>query len=405
MALVLHEFETVESFIVFFRIEQQIDGHFLGFGFTFRVGMLGKEVVKQTHGFVERVGTWDEAQTGIVEQGFFGQFLVEASGIGIIECAAGIFQLVGLGVARCQIIRGVLCQNIGVACHLLQVADGGLVVAFHHLANTHLIIGLTRHAACQVLRVDLIILQSLVVILLLEIGIGDNLRHLSLTFLVGLANILGTFLYHRLVIAFEVSDLHDIRRHHIGIVLMRTQAAEVVQSLIILLLNILDVSVIITCRILILAVIHHQAVEQRHGLVQVARLEIGIAHVELHLLSFVGCERHTIGLFVNGQSLFVFLALEQIVGIQEIGMTCPCATWIVVHKLHDFGRAVGMTEIERADRLVILRIDATLRLGIGSLSAVLGKCGKSSTIFLVLKEQNAIVEKGFRIVVFDMLLR
>ena len=298
-----------------------------------------------------------------------------------------------------------MSQNIGVAGHLLQVADGSLVIPFHHFADTHLIIGLTRHAPCQVLRVDLIILQSFVVILLLEIGIGDNLRHLSLAFLVGFADILGALFYHRLIIAFEVFDLHDIRWHHIDIVLLRAQAAEVVQSLIIPLLNILDVCVIITRRFLILAVVHHQAVEQRHGLVQVARLEIGIAHVELHLLGLFCRERHAIRLFVNSQSLFVFLVLEQIVGIQEIGMTRPCASWIVVHKLHDFGRAVGMTEIERTDRLIILRIDATLRLGIGGLGAVLGKCGKSSTIFLVLKEQNAIVEKGFRIVVFDMLLR
>ena len=46
-------------------------------------------------------------------------------------------------------------------------------------------------------------------------------------------------------------------------------------------------------------------------------------------------------------------------------MACPGAAWMVVHELDDFGWAVGVAEIERADRLVVLRIDATLRLGIG----------------------------------------
>ena len=264
-------------------------------------------------------------------------------------------------------------KDVVVARHLLQVADGVLVVAFHHLADAHLVVGLTRDTTTQVSRIDIIVFQRLVVVLLLEISIGNNLRHLRLAFLVGLADVIGSLLYHRLIIAFEVFDLHDIRRYHFGIVLMLAQETEVVQSHAVAFLDILDVGVIIACRVLVLTIVHHQAVEQRHSLIQLARLKIGITHVELHLLCLIGGQRGGIRLFVNGQRLLVFLFLEQVIGIQEIGMFRPCTAWIVVHKPDDFGWTIGLSEIKRADRLVILRIDTTLRFGIGNSSAVLGE--------------------------------
>ena len=64
-----------------------------------------------------------------------------------------------------------------------------------------------------------------------------------------------------------------------------------------------------------------------------------------------------------------------------------------------------MAEIERADCLIILSIDAALRLGVGGLKAVLGEGGEGRAVFLVLEQQHAFVEKGFRVVVIDMLLR
>ena len=66
-------------------------------------------------------------------------------------------------------------------------------------------------------------------------------------------------------------------------------------------------------------------------------------------------------------------------------MLCPSATRIVVHKLDDLGGTVGLTEIERADSLVVLRVDATLRLGIIGLGTVLREDGECSAIFLVLE--------------------
>ena len=279
-----------------------------------------------------------------------------------------------------------MCKDVAVARHLLQVANGAFVIAFHHLADTHLVVGLTRNATGQVLLINVVILKGFVIVFLLEIGISHNLRHLRLAFLVGLADILGPLLYHRLVIAFEVVDLHDVGRHHVGIVLMRAQAAEVVQRLVVFLLDILDVSVIITRRILVFAFVHHQTVKERHSLVQLARLKISIAHVELHLLGLVVAERSGISFLVDSQRFLILFFLEQVVGIKEIGMSCPGATRIIVHKLDDFGGAVGLTEIERADRLVILRVDATLRLGIGDLCAILGESGKRSTVFLILEE-------------------
>ena len=162
--------------------------------------------------------------------------------------------------------------------------------------------------------------------------------------------------------------------------------------------------IVVSSSIPVFAFVHHQAVEVRHRLVQLARLKKGIAHVELHLLSLVDRKGHGIGLLVDSQRLPVFLFLEQMVGIQEIGMSRPGAARIVVHKLHDLGRTVGLTEIERADRLIILCIHATLRLGIGGLGTILGKNGERRTVFLILEKQHAFVEKGFRIVVFDMLL-
>ena len=167
--------------------------------------------------------------------------------------------------------------------------------------------------------------------------------------------------------------MHDIRRYHFGIVLMLAQEAEVIQSLVVAFLDILDVGVIIACRVLVLAIVHHQAVEQRHSLIQLARLEIGITHVELHLLCLVGGQRGGIRLFVNGQRLLVFLFLEQVIGIQEVGVSRPSTARIVIHKLDDFGWTIGLSEIKRADRLVILRVDTTLRFGISGLGAVLGE--------------------------------
>ena len=105
-------------------------------------------------------------------------------------------------------------------------------------------------------------------------------------------------------------------------------------------------SIVITSSILVFPFIHHQTMEIRHGFVELVRLEIGITHVELHLLGLVGGKCHGISLFVNGQGFLVFLVLEQIVGVQEVGMFCPSATRIVVHKLDDLGGTVGLTEIE-----------------------------------------------------------
>ena len=86
-------------------------------------------------------------------------------------------------------------------------------------------------------------------------------------------------------------------------------------------------------------------------------------------------------------------------------MSCPSAAWVVVHKLDDFGGTIGVTEIERADRLVILRIDATLRLGIGGLGAILGESGECRTVFLILEAHDTFVEQCFWVVGFDMFLR
>ena len=116
------------------------------------------EVIQKPDSLIERVGTGNKAQFGIVKQGFFAELLVEACRIGSVERRAGILQLVGLGVARCQIIGSVLCKDIVTARHLLQVGDGTLVVAFHHLADTHLIVGLTRNTMGQIFHVNLVVL-------------------------------------------------------------------------------------------------------------------------------------------------------------------------------------------------------------------------------------------------------
>ena len=163
--------------------------------------------------------------------------------------------------------------------------------------------------------------------------------------------------------------------------------------------------IVITGVILVFALIHHQAMKERHGLIQVASLEIGIAHIELQLLRLIGGEGESIRLLVNSQGVLVFLVLEQVVGIQEIGMTRPSATWVVVHELDDFGRTVGLTEIEGADGFIVLCVDTALRLGIGGLSTILGKSGKRGAIFLVFKQQDSFVEEGLRVIGFDMLLR
>ena len=86
-------------------------------------------------------------------------------------------------------------------------------------------------------------------------------------------------------------------------------------------------------------------------------------------------------------------------------MSRPSATWVVIHKLEDLGGSIGLTKIERTNCLIILRINISLRLGISTLSAILGEGRKCCTIFLVLKQYHTFIEEGFRIVVFDMLLR
>ena len=199
--------------------------------------------------------------------------------------------------------------------------------------------------------------------------------------------------------------MHDVRRHHLGKILMGAQEAEVVQSLIISLFNILDVSVIISRLVFIFALVHHQAVEKRHGRVEFARLEIGIAHVELHLLRLVVAEGGSVGLFINGQSLLVLLFLEQMIGIQKVGVPRPSAARVVVHELYHLCGTIGMVKIERTDRLVILRIHATLLLWVVGQSPILRKRRQSRAIFLIPEQQNAFVEKGFGIVFFYMLLR
>ena len=64
-----------------------------------------------------------------------------------------------------------------------------------------------------------------------------------------------------------------------------------------------------------------------------------------------------------------------------------------------------MAKIKRTDRLVVLRVNITLRLDIGGLSPVLGECRQGGTVFLVLEQKYTFVEKGFRIVVSNMFLR
>ena len=366
--------------------------------------MLGDEIVKQSDSLVKRVGTWDKAQTGIVEEGLFCEFLVEARRIGIVERATGIFRLVGLGITRAQIIRSILSEDVATASHLLQIIDSTLIVTFHHLADAHLIIGLARNATGEVLLVDVIVFQCLVVVFLLEIGIGDDLGHLRLAFLVGLSDIFRSLVNHRLIVALQIVDLHNVRRHHFPIVLMRAQAAEIVECFVVFLFDILNMRVIITRLVLVFAFVHHQAMEERHGLVKLARLEIGIAHVELHLLGFVSGEGEGIGLLIDSQCLLIFLFLEQMVGIKEVGMTRPSAAWVVVHKLDDFGWSIGMAEIEGADGFVVLCIGATLRFGIGGLGTVLCKGRQRGAILLILEQQHSFVEKGLRVVVFNMLL-
>ena len=163
-------------------------------------------------------------------------------------------------------------------------------------------------------------------------------------------------------------------------------------------------SIIVTSRILVFSFVHHQSVEERHGLIQLIRLEIGIAHVELHLLRFIGGKREGVRLFIDGQSLLVLLFLEQMVGIQEIGVFRPSTARIIIHELDDLRWTVGLTQIERTDRLIILRVDTTLRFGISCLSAILVKNGERGTIFLVLEEQHTFIEKCFWVVVFNMFL-
>ena len=156
---------------------------------------------------------------------------------------------------------------------------------------------------------------------------------------------------------------------------------------------------------MVFALIHHQAMEERHGLVQLTRLEIGVAHIELHLLCLVGGERSGVSLLVDGQRLFVLLALEQVIGIEVIGMSRPSTAWVVVHKLDDLGGTIGLAEIHGADCLVILRIDPTLCLGVVHQIPILGKSGQSRAIFLVLEQQHALIKEGFGIIVIYMLLR
>ena len=99
-AFLLHRLKTAEGFIVFLRVEQQINRHLFGFGLALRIGMLGDKVVKQANGLIEGVSARNETQSGIVKQGLFGKFDIEARGIGSKEGTTGIFQLICFGVTR-----------------------------------------------------------------------------------------------------------------------------------------------------------------------------------------------------------------------------------------------------------------------------------------------------------------
>ena len=181
-----------------------------------------------------------------------------------------------------------MCENVATARYLLEVGNGTFVILLHHLADTHLIVGFARNTVCEIALVKLVIFKGFVVILLLEIGIGYDLGHLRLAFFVGLLDIERTVFNHRIIVAVHVVNLHDVGWHHLGKFGMRTQTKEALQGIVVFFSNILDMCIIIPRRILIFAFIQHQAVEKRQGLIQVARLEISISHVELHLLRLVG---------------------------------------------------------------------------------------------------------------------
>ena len=83
----------------------------------------------------------------------------------------------------------------------------------------------------------------------------------------------------------------------------------------------------------------------------------------------------------------------------------PSAAWVIVDELDDFSGTVGMAEIHRADRFVVLCIDTTLRLRIDGLGAILLESRERRTKLLVLERQHAFVEKRLRVIGINMLLR
>ena len=196
-AFLAHLLETGQSLVVMLGVEQQVNGQFFGFGTAVRIRMVGHKGIQMGDCLIEGVGPRDKAQVGVVEQGILADGFVEPCRIGRIEGVAGVFGLVGVGIARSQIIRGVLADGVLVGGHLLEVGDGLFQVPRLHPADTHLIVGFSGHGATKSAFVDeSIIHQRILIILLLIKSVGDKQRQFPLVLFVGIAHDIGAFVQH-----------------------------------------------------------------------------------------------------------------------------------------------------------------------------------------------------------------
>ena len=164
---------------------------------------------------------------------------------------------------------------------------------------------------------------------------------------------------------------------------MVPQRLEIAQRLLVLALQVLDVGIVVFGLVLILAFVERGHLEQRQRLVEFVQLEIGIRHVELHLLGLRLGEGGRWGLLVDGQGVGILLPVEEHVGIKELSMARPGAAGMVVDKGLDLGFRIGLSGIQGTHRDVVLGIHRLLEFFVFDGVQVLGKGLQRSPVFLV----------------------
>ena len=174
----------------------------------------------------------------------------------------------------------------------MKIGDGFFEVACLHLTESHLVASLTGHVANKAaFVVEGVIHECVAVILLLEIGIRNHQGQFPLTLFVGVAYHLRTIAKHRLPVTVAVVDLHHAGSCGIAIDGMVTKRLEITECLLIVAFLVLDVSIVILRILLEFPFVECSPLEVRQGLVELIELEVGVAHVELQLLSLLAGQR------------------------------------------------------------------------------------------------------------------